>query len=267
MRLYSEFETETSYKYLKKIINILNEPICLLGGWAVYITVNTRFKEDQGRNYLGSRDIDIGFHVDKNFNEEQLKNSTIAKSLSLLEKEGFKLLGFRYYKNIHYETGEELKPGEAKDTPTHNIFTMYVDPIVDNIHPLFKEIFGFTPVDETLLTLVFGDKGYRIELKEFNKLLWVPTPEILLATKIKSIPNRTRDEKLVKDVCDVYVLGWYSGIDFKEIRNALHEIVTTRDLEKIWEHLKSEEELFQRAERAMGIDAEAIKNLIKNLTT
>ncbi len=69
MTLYSKFETETSYQYLKRIIEVLNEPVCLLGGWAVYLTVNTRFRESQGRNYLGSRDIDIGFHVDKNLDE------------------------------------------------------------------------------------------------------------------------------------------------------------------------------------------------------
>ena len=265
MTLYTEFETETSYKYLQQIINILDEPICLLGGWAVYITVNDNFKKDQGRNYLGSRDIDLGFHVDKNLNEKQLNDSTIAKSLALLEKEGFKLLGFRYYKEIHYETGEELTPEEVKSTPTYNIFTIYVDPIVDNVHPLFKKVFGFAPVDESLLTLVFEDKKHRMELKEFNKLLWIPTPEILLATKIKSIPNRTRDEKLVKDICDAYVLSWYSGKDFQEIKNALKNLVTSISLEKLRIRLKDEEELFQKAENAMGIEAETIKNTIINL--
>ena len=61
MTLYSIFETETSFTYLQEIVKILKEPICILGGWAVYFTVNNAFKEDQGRNYLGSRDIDLGF--------------------------------------------------------------------------------------------------------------------------------------------------------------------------------------------------------------
>ena len=92
MPLYNEFETETSYRYLQQIINISEEPICLLGGWAVYLTVNDDFNKNQGRNYLGSRDIDIGFHINRNLNEAQLKNTTIAKSLSLLENDGFKPL-------------------------------------------------------------------------------------------------------------------------------------------------------------------------------
>jgi len=92
-----------------------------------------------------------------------------------------------------------------------------------------------------------------------------PTPEILLATKIKSIPNRTRDEKLVKDICDAYVLSWYSGKDFREIKNALKNLVTSINLEKLRIRLRNEKELFQKAENAMEIDAETIKNTIINL--
>ncbi len=247
MALYSEFETKTSYKYLKQIVNILYEPICILGGWAVYLTANDNFNKDQGRNYLGSRDIDLGFHINKNLHKAQLKNTTIAKSLSLLRKEGFKPLGFRYYKEIHYETGKELSPEEAKRTLTHNIFAMYVDPIVDEIHPSFHEVFGFTPADEQLLTPVFKDKQYRKELREFNKLLWIPTPEILLATKIKSVPNRTRDEKLVKDICDIYALGWYSGKKFQKIKSESRNHLNPEDLTKLQVRIKSEKEMFQKA--------------------
>jgi len=265
MPLYNEFETETSYKYLQQIINILEEPICLLGGWAVYLTVNDNFNKNQGRNYLGSRDIDLGFHINRNLDKEQLKNTTIAKSLSLLENDGFKPLGFRYYKEIHYETGKELTPEEAKKTPTHNIFTMYVDPIVDEIHPSFREIFGFPPADEPLLTPVFQDKRYRKELKEFNKLLWLPLPEILLATKMKSVPNRTQDEKLVKDICDIYALSWYSGKNFQKIKNESRKHINPKDLIKLQRQLKSEKDVFQKAQIAMDIDAQTIKNLFENL--
>ena len=40
MPLYAKYETDTSFDYLEKIIKILEEPICILGGWAVYLTVN-----------------------------------------------------------------------------------------------------------------------------------------------------------------------------------------------------------------------------------
>jgi len=265
MTLYNEFETKTSYKYLQQVVSLMDEPICLLGGWAVYLIVNDNFQKEQGRNYLGSRDIDLGYYIHKNFNEEQLKNSTIVKSLSSIEKEGFKSLGFRYYKEIHYETGKELTSEEAKQTPTHNIFTMYIDPIVNETHPLFRKILGFSPVDELLLTPVFKDKRNRLVLKEFNRFLWIPKPEILIATKIKSIPNRTQDEKLVKDICDIYVLGWYSGESFQKIKSSLKKYLKNYDLMKLSELIKLEKNLFEKVEIALDIKAETVKTLFDNL--
>lgn len=262
MRLYSDFETETSYIYLQKIANILNEPICILGGWAVYFTVNTAFRKDQGRNYLGSRDIDLGFYLNKKLTKSQLKSSTIGNALSLLEKKDFKPLGFRYYKDIHIETGKELTSDQSAKTPTHDIFQIYVDPIVNEVHPSFREIFGFDPVDEPLLSYVFQDKNYRTELTEFNKRLWLPTPEILLATKLKSVCNRTKDEKLIKDICDIYVLSWYSPKKFHQLKHDVHEFV--HEFDEISAKIHSEE-LFRNAEIALGIEAETIKNLFKIL--
>lgn len=262
MGLYSEFETETSYVYLHKIVDILNEPICILGGWAVYFTINTAFRKDQGRNYLGSRDIDLGFYLNKKFTKHQLKSSTIGNALSLLEKQGFKPLGFRYYKDIHIETGKELTSDQSAKTPTHDIFQIYIDPIINEVHPLFREVFRFDPVDEPLLSYVFQDKDCRIELTEFNKRLWLPTPEILLATKLKSVCNRTKDEKLIKDICDIYVLGWYSPRKFHQLKSDVHKLID--GLEEISAKEQSEG-LFKKAEIALGIEAEAIKNLFERL--
>ncbi len=144
---------------------------------------------------------------------------------------------------------------------------MYVDPIVNEIHPSFRETFGFTPVDESLLSPVFQDKSNRIELKEFNKLLWLPSPEILLATKIKSVPNRTRDEKLIKDICDIYALNWYSGKNFKKLKDEAGQFLDERRIEKLQVFIESEKDVFQKAQTAMDIDAETIKNLFEKLLT
>jgi len=262
MGLYSDFETETSYVYLKKILETLNEPICILGGWAVYFTVNNAFRKDQGRNYLGSRDIDFGFYLDEKFTKHQLKNSTIGKALKLLEKQDFKPLGFRYYKDIHIETRKELTSEQSKKTPTHDIFQIYVDPIVNEVHPMFRNVFGFDPIDESLLSYVFKDKNKRTELIEFNKRLWLPTPEILLATKLKSIYKRTKDEKLIKDICDIYVLSWYSQRNFHQLKHDAHKLID--ESEEITTKLLPEE-FFKKAEIALGIEAETIKNIFLQL--
>jgi len=91
MALYAEYETDTSFDYLEKIIKILEEPICILGGWAVYLTVNDKFKEDLGPEYLGSRDIDLGFHIDPELNEKELSKSTMKKALNTWEENGFNI--------------------------------------------------------------------------------------------------------------------------------------------------------------------------------
>jgi hypothetical protein len=174
----------------------------------------------------------------------------------MIEKQGFKSLGFRYYKDIHIDTGKELSSEQSARTPTHDIFQIYIDPIVNEVHPSFKEVFRFDPVDEPLLSPVFEDKTYRTELTEFHKHLWLPTLEILLATKLKSICNRTKDEKLVKDMCDIYALGWFSPRKFHQLKQ---DVYTRIDgLEEISVRVQSEE-LFRRAETALGIQAKTIK--------
>src|SRR3989344_8699724 len=104
--MYKEFETRTSYKYLKEVINNLKEPICILGGWAVFFHVNKRFEKEQGRPYLGSRDIDLGFNMCNN-----LALSQTIKTLT--GKLGFKPVSFRLLKEIHTETEEEIKKGKS----------------------------------------------------------------------------------------------------------------------------------------------------------
>lgn len=267
MALYNKFETDTFSTYLKRIITKLEDPICLLGGWAVYLTVNDFFSKDQGRNYLGSRDIDIGFYINTSLSKTKLKDTTIGKSLAALKTLGFNNIGFRYYKDIHYATGKELTQDEAKRTPTHDIFPMYIDPIVNEIHPSFKETFGFTPADEPLLTLVFLHKKYRTELIEFNKHLWLPSPEILLATKMKSVPRRTKDEKLIKDICDIYVLLWYSGKDYMRLQEETWRILSENDKKQIQTFIRKEHDIFKKTSTAIDIDAETIKNLLEKFLT
>ena len=54
--MYLEFETRTSYRYLKQVVSALEEPICILGGWAVFLHVNNNFQKTQGRSYIEKTD-------------------------------------------------------------------------------------------------------------------------------------------------------------------------------------------------------------------
>ncbi|MFH1456330.1 MAG: hypothetical protein ABIF40_05275 [archaeon] len=224
--MYREFETKTSYKYLKKVINKLKEPICILGGWAIFFSVNDRFQKAQGRPYLGSRDIDLGFHMDGKLNK-----SVLAETINILkDKLKFKPLSFRLFKEIHTETEEEIQEGQI--IPAHFVFPMYIDLIVDNIPNDFKKVFGFNPIDEPLLEFVFDDKNNRKIVKEFNKKLLLPKPELLLAMKLNSLPHRDKEHKRIKDICDIFVILWYSSLEQENIKEKVSKFITQTDIKK-----------------------------------
>lgn len=50
--MYKDKEIEISYNYLSEVIKELNEPICILGGWGVFFTVNKNFEKEKGYPYL-----------------------------------------------------------------------------------------------------------------------------------------------------------------------------------------------------------------------
>ena len=60
------------------------------------------------------------------------------------------------------------------------------------MHDDIKEVVGFTPIDEPLLSQVFLNKKCTI-LKLSDVEVVVPNPEVLLATKINSVNKRTKD--------------------------------------------------------------------------
>ena len=214
-----------------------------------FFYANENFKKAQGRPYLGSRDIDLGFNM-----TTDLKQSALAHTIKILtEKLNFEPLSFRFVKKIHTETEEEISKG--KIIPACFIFPMYIDLIVDFIPEDFKKIFGFNPIDEPLLKVVFEKKEFII-LKEFEKNLLLPKPEILLAMKINSLPDRDKEHKKVKDICDIFALAWYSNINFKEI-NLLKYIpekklkkclksITDNDFEKATTHIDHSKEEIKR---------------------
>ncbi|MEK6906958.1 MAG: hypothetical protein AABW45_00345 [Nanoarchaeota archaeon] len=260
--MYDDFETNTSYKYLQVVIKALKEPICMLGGWAVYFQVNKNYKNIQGRDYLGSRDIDLGFHINKKWTSEQIKNSSLAQSLDILKnKLNFKSLTFRLIKEIHVESGKEILNHE-KVFP-HQRFIMSVDPIVDFIPSNFKQIFGFIPIDEPLLKFVFENPKYRTKLKEFNKKLLLPKPELLLATKLKSITQRDKEDKKIKDLCDIFALLWYSGKIPRVLRNNAIKLVSQKEIKKTISKIKDED--YKKASAQLNHSSQEIRRVIETL--
>jgi len=208
--LYENYETEISKQKLLEVAKAIPKPLCLIGGWAVYSIVNDSFKEANGSEYHGSKDIDLGFQLDKNDSVEILQNSTLNKAVQSLEKMGFYQIGFRLVQHYHRQTKRPLTEEESKKVPSYDIFDLYVDPMVERNSPKMKEALGFDAADEPLLKHVFEGKKFR-KINDFGQEIILPNPEVLLAMKLNSIPRRSKDHKKTKDIADVYALIWHSG--------------------------------------------------------
>jgi len=46
--LYDRIESGSAFKALNHIVTRLPEPFLLIGGWAIYVTVNESFREEHG---------------------------------------------------------------------------------------------------------------------------------------------------------------------------------------------------------------------------
>ncbi len=259
--LYKNYETDISKDNLVTVFSKVTPPLCLLGGWAVYLTVNVNYKNDKGRNYHGSKDIDLGFHFEKNESKESLINSAFNQSIKALEEIGFYSVCFRLIQHYRRETKQVLTQEQARKVPQYDLFDLYVDPIVDNIPDKIHDVLGVTPVDEKLLGLVF-EKGQFIEIEEFGVKIRLPKPEVLLATKLISLPRRTKDHKKWKDIADIYALMWYSGTKLDKMKFGVLELLSQKDVKKAF--LKIEDSDYKTASEAIGIELDEMKNVINS---
>ncbi|MEE9118809.1 MAG: nucleotidyl transferase AbiEii/AbiGii toxin family protein [Calditrichia bacterium] len=215
--LYDRIETDSSKRTLEILANNLPEPVVILGGWAVYLTVNEIFEEELGHGYLGSKDVDLGFHIDPKMSLEELGNSNYAKTLTILQDLGYTPAGTsRFCKIIHRETGKTFTEEQAKNIPIFDLFYLYVDLILDQIHPKHQELFSIKPIDEPIIARAFENDIFNIVDIEGASIL-LPKPHILLATKLRAFPNRDKEDKKIKDACDIYALLWHSPIDYKQL--------------------------------------------------
>lgn len=260
--LYDRAERESALGALHHLVTRLPEPFLLLGGWAVYVTVNDSFTDEHGSHYLGSRDIDVCFHINTGASRSELKESAFARAIGVVQELGYLPHGScRYCKMIRRDTGEIISEDAARSIPIYDLFYLFVDMMVDNIHPLQEEIFGFNVLDEPLLARVFQERiGVMTNLNSLN--IMIPPPYLLLATKLRSIPARTKDDKQVKDACDIYSILWHSPISYSEILTDIHN--------EYPEECKSgfkaiNDDIGMKAAIHLGVDIERYRDVIKPL--
>jgi hypothetical protein len=208
--MYPENETDLSWSRLKQILGTVPQPCCLIGGWSVYLTINQAFEKKTGRRYAGSRDIDLGFHFDPDWNQEEVESSAFSKAIKKIEAIGFELQGSRFVKQYHFSEKRELTEEEKRTLPSYEIFNLYIDVLVDSDDPKRFEKAGFNVLEEPLLAGVFaGKEGVKTKLEGISVLM--PAPQLLMEMKVKSFPSRTQDDKKTKDLIDLCALLLFSG--------------------------------------------------------
>lgn len=235
---YAEAVTGISEGELTDVLKTAEPPVCLLGGWAVHLQVTDGFRAVHGREYIGSRDIDLGIHVDPSWSAEDLADSTVATTLDHLETElGYRRGRFGFYKEFHRETGERLDDEDARQEPPHNVFRLDIDILPDTpALDAFQDVFGFRPPAEPLLEPVFTEDVGE-PLTDFVD--WTAktdahiAPAVLLgAMKVRAAPQRDKSHKLLKDLLDLHALLWYVA-DYDEMRTAVREWVTDEDIDEL----------------------------------
>lgn len=261
--MYLDYETQISQEHLTAVFSQMTQPVCLTGGWAVYLTVNAKFNEVNGRNYIGSRDIDLGFHIDPRWTVEELQRSALSQSANILTGRGFIGTGFRFVKYYDIETKKEITEEESKKKRPYEMFQLFVDTMGDNTHADAEKILGFPLLDEALLSHVFAD-GKSVTVREFGGRFTIPTPETLLSMKLKSAPCRTKDDKRIKDISDIYALSWYSDVEFQELRYRVQNILGIEYIAKTVSGFTKDDYL--AVSKAIGIEPAEIARVVNELT-
>lgn len=224
--VYDDVLTQESEARLTRLVDDLPQPVALAGGHAVRYAVTERWTRRFGEDYFGSRDIDVCYLVDPDWSEEQLRKSAAGQAPDRIKELGYKPMGsYRFGLWVDNEGNvldREPDPPKMLGVDYH---VLAIDAMVTERHPLDKEVLGFTPIDEPLLKHVFQDPAYRTTLDELGPSVHLPTAPVLVATKLKSLPDRGAPDKAVKDLCDLYALTAFGGASTTDIRTVTHEVL------------------------------------------
>lgn len=250
------------------VVETTAPPVCLLGGWAVHLHVTDAFQTEHGRQYIGSRDIDLGVYVDPEWDVETLNSKPVATTLTAVESEmAYNRGRFGFYQYFHRLTKELLSDEEAADYPQHEVFRVDIDvlPSTEDLDA-FEEAFGFRPPADPPLEPVFTDGDFQV-LDEFVE--WDAPEEVRLAPrailgamKVRAFPDRDRSHKRLKDLCDLHALLWY-GSDFSRLQTEVDSHLTRADIGRF--RATVTEERFANAAMLIDVDADVSQNSIQRL--
>ena len=79
--------------------------------------------------------------------------------------------------------------------------------------------------------------------------------------KINSLPNRDKDHKRIKDICDIFALLWYTDIKPEKVN--LGNYVSKKAIIKAVQTINSQD--YEKVAAQVGHSAEEIKRVISLL--
>ena len=265
---YAGAVTDLSEGELQDVLRVAEPPVCLLGGWAVHLQVTEGFREAHGRDYIGSRDIDIGLHVDEDWTADDITDSPVGETLERIEEElGYSRGRFGFYQQFHRDTGERLDDDQARDLASHDVFRVDLDVIPDTTTlDAFESAFGFRPPAEPLLVPVFSDQTgepltEHVDWSVSEEIRIAP-PAALAAMKVRAFPDRDESHKRLKDLADLHSVLWYVA-DFDDVRAGALEELTDEDLDTFEAAIDSD--LYERTARLIDVDGTVIRQSIERL--
>lgn len=211
--MYEPDETDISRKELVLIqeeCKKRNIPVCVIGGWATYFYVNKNYLKVFGKEYMGSRDIDIFFDPSK---EEEF--------LSFIKEIGFEKNGlqFRWEKIWNRETKKFISKDNAKIEQIHNLIYIFLD-VFSNKKT--EKIYSWHDL-EPLKNISFDTIDNFI----------VADIDTLIHLKCIALFARDKADKENKDACDLYSLLYYSGKKITStpiLINAIEKMLKRQDL-------------------------------------
>ena len=259
--LYSEHEINISKANLSTVAANVPSPLCLLGGWAVFLLANKNFKKVHGREYHGSKDIDLGFYFNIQEDENSLKKSLFNKSIIALKEIGFTPQGFRMVQIYHHEAMKPLTEEESKRIPAYNLFHFYVDLMVNRVPGKIHDVLGVIPADEPMITQIFEKKLYKT-ITAFDVKVLLPNPEIMLATKLNWVLKRTKDHKRIKDIADIYVLIWHTDTDMNRLRKSVASLITQDKINNVLAAFSDDD--LKWVSKEIDVDVDQIKSVFNS---
>ena len=100
--------------------------------------------------------------------------------------------------------------------------------------------------------------------KLFGKSVLIPEPHVMLAMKINSAPRRDKENKLIKDIADIYALLWYSDIKLSQLKEHLFAITPRENVRKTVQNFSNEDT--SKVAAILGVDSQEISRVLKEIT-